>query len=269
MTAVAGWWRYRGLIRNLAVRELKIRYKKSLLGWLWSLINPASTLIIYTFVFGYFLKIEPPVGLNSHLKSFALFLFAGLITWNFFASVVTGSIGWLMGAGGLLKKIYFPPETPLVAGTLTVLTQTGVEAAILTSVLLVLGKATPVLLLAPLMVAILLAFALGVGLLVSVLNVYYRDVSHLVAIGMNLLFYATPIIYPYSFVPARVGWLPVRQIVRFNPLTQFVGAFRDLFYDLRVPSPGRIGAVIVAAGATLTVGWLVFRHYAPDLSEEL
>lgn len=264
MTALGGVWRYRGLVGNLASRELKLRHRKSLLGWLWSLINPASSLAIYTLVFGYFLKIQPPVAGNGKLKSFALFLFAGLVMWNLFSGVVNNSMAWLLGAGPLLRKIYFPPEAPLVAGTLSILVQTGIELAILMAILAVAGNAGPTFLLLPFVVVLLVSFALGIGLAVSMLNVYYRDVSHLVGIGLNLLFYATPIIYPLEIVPPRA-----RAILRLNPLTQFVGTSRDLTYGLRGPGLVRLGLLTLISLGTLVAGWAVFRRKAPDLSEEL
>src|SRR5262247_2395071 len=99
MAYVTQVWTYRGLIGNLAQRDLKSRYKRSVLGWAWSLLNPAATLAIYTVVFGYFLKIEPPVGGNGHLKSFGLYLFAGLVVWNFFNNIMVGSMSSLIGVG--------------------------------------------------------------------------------------------------------------------------------------------------------------------------
>ena len=140
MAYVTQVWGYRGLIGNLAQRELKSRYKRSVLGWLWSLINPASTLLIYTIVFGTIMRIPPPVAGNGELKSFALFLFSALIVWNFFSGVVVGSMGALIGAGPLLKKVYFPPECPAIANVLTVLIQTGIEAGILVAVMFVVGN---------------------------------------------------------------------------------------------------------------------------------
>src|SRR3989442_15419685 len=89
VTASPAVWRYRGLVGQLAQREIKLKYKRSVLGWLWSLINPAATLGIYILVFGFFLKIQPPVAGNGHLKSFGLWLFSGLVMWNFFAAVST------------------------------------------------------------------------------------------------------------------------------------------------------------------------------------
>ena len=123
MTAAAEIWTYRNLIYNLAQRELRSRYKKSILGWAWSLINPASMLLIYSVVFGVIFGAQPPVAGDGHTANFALYLFAGLIVWNFFNGVVMGSISQLQASGTLLNKVYFPPSCPAIANMLTVLLQ--------------------------------------------------------------------------------------------------------------------------------------------------
>src|SRR5439155_16076941 len=102
---------------------------------------------------------------------FGLWLFSGLVMWNFFAAVSTGCMAWLISAGALLRKIYFPPQTPLVAGTLATLAQTGIELGILVAILIMVGNSSPVFLVLPLLVVLLVGFSLGVGLLASVLNV--------------------------------------------------------------------------------------------------
>ena len=118
---------YWNLVRNFASRELKGRFKGSALGWAWSLINPLATLAVYAMIFGFFLKFEPPVAGNGTLHNFAIYLFTGLVIWNFFFAVVTGSMSSLIGAGPLMKKIYFPPWTPIVGNTLATLIQLGIE----------------------------------------------------------------------------------------------------------------------------------------------
>jgi ABC-type polysaccharide/polyol phosphate export permease len=268
MATVTEVWSYRGLIGNLAQRELKSRYKRSILGWLWSLINPASTLLIYTVVFGTIMKINPPVAGNGTLVSFALYLFSALIIWNFFSATITGSMGSLIGAGPLLKKVYFPPECPAVANVLTILTQTAIEALILVTVLIVVGNASWTFLLFPILLLQLATFSLGIGLVLSLFNVYLRDINYLVTIVLNLLFYGTPIVYPYSLVqqnaPESVAFL-----VRINPLTQFVGASQQIFYLLEVPSWERMLGLTAISLVTFGIGRLVFSAYAKDVSEEL
>lgn len=269
MTAATEIWSYRNLIYNLAQRELRSRYKKSLLGWLWSLINPASMLLIYSMVFGVFLRVTPPVAGNGDLQSYGLYLFAALVVWNLFSGTVNGAILALKDAGGLLNKVYFPPAVPAIANTLTVLLQAVIEGAILAAVMIVLGNVGVTFLLFPVILVFVSLFALGLGLFLSVFNVYYRDVGYLVGIGMQVLFYATPIIYPLSDVPGRAWGLPIGDIVRLNPLTQYVYWSRDAFYTLDWPSLTAFLGGVAASVATFVVGWMVFTVKARDIAEEL
>jgi len=269
VTAVTEIWTYRNLVYNLAQRELRARYKKSLLGWLWSLINPASMLLIYALVFGVFLKIPPPVAGNGRTSVYALYLFAGLLVWNFFNAVVMGSVSALQGSGGLLNKVYFPPSTPAIANMLTVLLQALIEATILAVIMIALGNVSATYFIFPIMMVLLTPFALGLGLFFSIYNVYYRDVGYLVGIAMSLLFYATPIIYPLSQVPEEIHGVPVRAIISLNPLTQFVEWSRDAFYNLRWPSAASFLGTTAASLAVFTFGWIVFNRKARNVAEEL
>jgi ABC-type polysaccharide/polyol phosphate export permease len=269
LTSPTHLWSYRGLIANLARRELKSKYKRSLLGWFWSLLNPAMTLLIYTLVFGTFLPVTPPVGGNGRLNSFALFLFAGLVVWNTFNGVVTGAMASLTGAGPLLKKVYFPPACPAIANSLTVLNQAAIEAAILVAIMIAVDNASWTFLLYPVLLLLLVAFALGLGLVLSVGNVYFRDVGYLVGVALQMLFYTTPIIYPLSIVPARVGPVPAAEIIRWNPLTQFVEASRSLFYLLEIPSSSTMIYLVVVSVGSLVIGMWIFERTSYNITEEL
>ena len=266
---ISGIWRYRELVRNLAGRQIKLRYRKSVLGWFWSLATPAATLGIYTLVFGEFLDIQPPVGGNGELRSFAIFLLVGLVAWNFFESVVAGSMAWLLESGPLLKKTYFPPELTVFAGSGAMLVQTLTEVGILLAALIWLGNISLTVLLLPFLLLLLLLFSMGVGLVASLMNVYFRDISYLVQIGLKLLFYATPIVYPFSEVPRELGGVPVAALISINPLTQFVGAFRDALYELQAPSAGRLGALVAISVISFVGGWWLFTRRSEYLSEEL
>jgi ABC-type polysaccharide/polyol phosphate export permease len=270
LTAVTQLWAYRNLIYNLAQRELRSRYKKSILGWLWSLINPASTLLIYSLVFGVFLKQSPPdVAANGHTDIYALYLFAGLWVWNYFNGTVVGAIAALQASGPLLNKVYFPPACPAIANTVTVLLQAFIESAILTVVMLLLGNLGWSVLLFPLLIVLLTLFSLGVGLALSVYNVYYRDVSYLVGIGMNLLFYATPIIYPINKVPEEAKGLPLQKIFEMNPIAQFVAWSRDIFWSNSWPSAASFAGVIGVSVVTFVVGLAIFNRKSRDIAQEL
>jgi ABC-2 type transport system permease protein len=268
--ALTELWSFRGLVANLAQRELRAKYKKSVLGWTWSLVNPLATLGIYTLVFGVFLKIEPPdVAGNGELHSFGLYLFAALVIWNFFNAVITGSMATLAGAGPLLRKVYFPPECTVVANVWATLYQTAAEVAILAAMLIVVGNVSWTFLLFPFLLVLLVMFATGIGLVVGIANVYYRDVSYLVGIALNFLFYATPIIYPLTLVTDLEGFAAVKAIVQANPLTQFAQVSRDLFYGLEPSSLGRWMYLTVVSVATLVIGWAIFQRRAAHVSEEV
>ncbi len=262
-------WGYRGLIGNLAQRELKAKYKKSVLGWAWSLINPAATLLIYTLVFGAFLRIQPPIAGNGHLKSFALYLFAALIIWNYFNGMIAGGMASLLGAGPLIKKVYFPAECVIIANALATLLQASVESFILASVMVIVGNVAPTFLLFPLVLAMLVMFCLGVSLIASLVNAYFRDVNYIVVISMNLFFYATPIIYPLRIIPKKLHGVPARTIISLNPLAKFVQASRDIFYGIRVPTFGTWAYLFIWSVGMLSIGWTIFNRFARDVAEEL
>ena len=267
MKSLTEIWAYRNLIYNLAQRELRARYKKSLLGWLWSLINPASILAIYTLVFGYIFNSPAPVAGNGHTKVFALFLFAGLWVWNCFNGTVLGAIAALQSSGPLLNKVYFPPACPALANTVTVVLQALIESAILLVIMVVLGNVGITLLLYPLLLACIVLFAVGIGLALSVYNVFYRDVNYLVTIGMNVLFYATPIIYSITIVQQRNETLA--KIIELNPIAQYVQWSRDVFYGLQMPSATSLIVVPLASLAVFFLGLAIFNRKARDIAQEL
>ena len=269
MTAATELWAYRNLIYNLAQRELRARYKKSILGWAWSLINPASTLLIYTLVFGVIFGAKSPVAGNGHTAVFALYLFAGLVVWNYFQGIVTGSISALQAAGPLLNKVYFPAACPAIANVFTIVLQALIEGTILALIMAALGNISFTLLLFPVLLVLLALFSLGIGLVVSVYNVYLRDVGYLVSIGMNLLFYSTPIVYQLSQVPESKFGIPLRAIISANPLTQFVNLSRDAFYTLQWPSLRSFAALVAVSVITFVLGWIIFIRKARNVTEEL
>jgi ABC-type polysaccharide/polyol phosphate export permease len=262
-------WEYRYLIWNLAQRDLRSRYKKSVLGWLWSLLNPASTLIIYTVVFGTLLQ-NDPLPADNGTRIFGLYLFAGLVVWNFFNLVVTGSITALASSGQLLKKVYFPPSAPAVANLLTSLSQVLIEMAILALFMVAFGNASFYMFLFPVVVVLTGLFALGLGLWVSILNLFYRDVGYLVTIALNVWFYATPVIYPIELAAKhQLFGVRVDTILLANPITDLVEINRQLFYFNRWPDLWHLTIVVVATAASLVFGTFMFNRKAQYVSEEV
>lgn len=271
VSATLELWSYRSLAVNLAGRELKAKYKRSVLGWLWSLINPAATIGIYTLVFSVILRVQPPVAGNGSLENFALYLFVALVFWSYFQTSIQGSMGALAGAGPLRTKVYFPVEIPILSSMAAGLTQTGVELGILVVIMLVVGNISWTVLLVPLLLALLIAFTLGLALIVGLANVYYRDVGYLVGIVLNFVFYLTPIVYTLEIVPDDyyVFGISARSIIGYNPMAMFVAAARDLLYGLESPTLFEWGRLGLLSGASLVLGWIGFQRWSGDVVEEL
>ena len=269
MTTPAKVWDYRDLIKNFVIRDLRSRYKRSFLGWGWSLINPAVTLGIYTLVFGFFLNGTAPVTGNGESTSFALWLFSALVAWNAFSSGINGAMQSFLASGHLLTRTYFPPETPVVAGTLTVAIQTAVESVILVGCMVLLGNlAWTTLFILPIMLLLTL-FAFGIGMMVSLMNVRFRDINYLVGIFLQIGFYATPIVYRIDQLPKEVGGVNIALVLKFNPMTHFVLAMRRVTYLLVPPTPTQWIIMVSAAVVSVLVGWTVFGRRAPMYIEEI
>src|SRR3954452_3106610 len=240
MTSLAEYASTRELFTNLTLRELRSKYKRSVLGWAWSLLNPLATMLIFTLVFKYFMKIQAPAGRPSGMNICALYLLVALLPWTYVNAGVFGSIGTLVGNSNLIKKTYFPRELLVAAQVGACLVSFLIEMSILLLALQLFGNFwLPYLPVALVLTVFLSVFITGLGLIFSVFNVYFRDVQHLMGIVFQVWFYLTPIVYPVQLVPikARFGhWLlPVMKLYRLNPLVGFVEAFRRCLYDLRMP----------------------------------
>ncbi|MEO7571630.1 MAG: ABC transporter permease [Acidimicrobiales bacterium] len=262
----------RDLWTHLTLRELRGKYKRSVLGWAWSLLNPIAMMLVYTLVFRYLLKIQVTPGDPSGLDVFPLFLLCGLLPWNYLSNSMFGGMGGLVGNANLVKKVYFPREILVGSNVASWTFSLGIELGVLILALLVAGNMVlPWILPLLVLVALQTAFVLGVALALSVLNVYFRDVQHLLGIFMQLWFYATPIIYPISLVAeadARNS-LPLLRIYRLNPMARFVEAYRDVLYDLRFPPAEDLLFLGVISAIVLVVGYAIFYRLEPRLAEEL
>jgi len=261
--------RHAPLVWNFAQRELRARYKRSLLGWMWSLINPLATILTYSLVFGVIFRVEPPLAGNGTLKSFALYLFSGLVVWTFFSSTLTGAMDWLQGVGDLRRKAVFPLETAIFGGAVALGVQTLLEAFVLIVVLIIVANASWTMVLLPIVLLCAGLFGLGIGFFLTILNARFRDVKHFVTIALQVGFFLVPIIYTLEIIPDRAYGMPVRRMVELNPISSFVGASRDLVYLLEMPSLGRWLAVLGYSLTSFILGWWFFSVKSVDLSEDL
>lgn len=270
----------RELLRNLTMREVRGKYKRTALGQGWSLLNPLAAMAIFTLVFGVLLKANPPRGEPSGLDVFALWLAAGLLPWAFFVGAVTTGMQALLTNANLLKKVYFPREVLVVSAVLSFVISLTIELCVLTAVLLLFGAGPlPYLPLVVVAMVLLTLFSLGLALALSIANTYFRDTSYLVAIGLQFWFYLTPIVYPPTLVDQAVAarggisvggiTLPIDHLYNLNPMTRFVRVFRNLLYDNRMPTLQDWVGCLLAAIAALLVGAFVFRRFSRRLVEEL
>jgi ABC-type polysaccharide/polyol phosphate export permease len=240
------------------------------LGWSWSLLNPLATMIIFSVVFGRLIGISPSTS-PSGLNNYPAFLLCGLLAWNFLSNGMNGSMVALLGNAGLIKKVYFPREVLVFATVLALDWSFVIEVALLLVFLLILGNMVLPWVLGVLIAMVLLTlFVTGVGLILAVLNVYFRDLQYLVGIALQLWFYATPIIYPITTVTGSTGIPPwAKTVYQLNPMLAFVQIFRSMLYDLQFPKWSQVAYVTVWSIGIVVAGMAVFRKFEPRLAEEL
>jgi ABC-2 type transport system permease protein len=266
MTSLAEYRSSRELFNNLALRELRTKYKRSFLGWTWSLATPLATMLVYTVVFKYFFRFKPAPGHPSGLDVYALFLMCALLPWTFFMTSVNSCIGSLTGNESLIKKTYFPRQILPAATVGANLVSHLIEMGLLLIVLVAFGnwRALVYLPFVVLLSAFMTVFALGFGLMLSALNVYFRDIQHFMGIVFLVWLYLTPIIYPLTEVPHQYWTL-----LKLNPMTDASLCYRSALYDGTHPGWLQLSYFVAWAIGLFVVGLTVFNRLEAGLAEEL
>jgi ABC-type polysaccharide/polyol phosphate export permease len=269
VSTVAELTRSHELLWNLTLRELRIRYKRSVLGWTWSLLNPLATMLIYTFVFVTLLASTAPVGNPSGLSAYGLYILCAIVPWNYMSIGVGTSMGTVIGNGMLVKKVAFPREHLVLASVAASLITMFIELGVLSVVLIFWGNI--VILFLPgvvLAAALLTLFVTGMSLLLSAANVFFRDLNHLWGIVLQMWFFLTPVVYPPELVEGKLPDWAFR-IYEHMPMAVAVSLFRNLLYDLRYPSIQQYAYLLGWGLLALWIGWAVFKKLAPRFPEEL
>ena len=269
MNAVSEVLASRELLWRLTQRELSTKYRRSFLGWSWSMLNPLATVAIYGFVFGVLFGASAPLGSNSGFTSFVFFMLCGLIPWNFFSMAMSVGMNSIAANSGLVRKVAFSRETLVFSNIAHALVQFVIELSILTTILLAFGS--PLLRFLPfvvVLIALLTIFVTGIALALSALSVYFRDLTYLWAIATQIWFFITPIVYPPDLIQAEVPtW--GQHILRLNPMVHFVSEFRAALYHAEAPSVTRLGVLLVSSLVSLSLGWWVFTRLGRRLPEEV
>jgi lipopolysaccharide transport system permease protein len=261
-------WGYRELIRNLVIRDLKVRYRNSVLGIAWSWANPLLMMLVYTMVFSFLVD-------NSNLPHFHIFVLCALLPWNFFSASVGGATTSIVGNGHLIKKVYFPREILPISIVLSNLVNFVIALPVF--FVLALASGAPIttwVLLLPIPILVQLAFSIGICLILATLDVFYRDTQIIIEVLMMAWFFVTPIFYPITQVPLEAQVLGITfnaqlWLRRLNPMASIIASYRDLLY--RGAPTGLDFMLRTAATAliVLVVGYLVFLHYSPRFGEEV
>jgi ABC-type polysaccharide/polyol phosphate export permease len=257
---------HRNLLYLLSLKELRTRYKQSVLGWLWSLLNPLLQMAIFSFIFLRVFEQTAPVGDPSELQNFPLYFLSGFLPFNFFSISVAVSIGALQNGAGLIKKVAFPHEQLVFSIVVAQLVTLLIELVVLSVALIVAGNMVLPWLPGMLVVLGLLAvFTTGVALFFAAANVFFRDIGYLWTIAAQLLFYSTPIIWS----PASVNLPELRAIAEWGPTAVFITAMHDLVYSLRMPDLAQFARMGGYALVVFAIGAAVFNRLSPRFAEEL
>ena len=252
--------RYRGLIQSLVARELKARYRGSVLGFVWSFVNPLLLLSIYSFVFTTIMQNNDP-----RTKPFAVFVFCGLLPWTWFQASLTEATSSLITGGNLIKKVLFPAEVLPIVSVLANMVHFALGLIILAAFMIGFRHypSPAALPWFPVVVAVQLIFTLGLALGLSALTVHFRDIRDLLANVLTLWFFATPIIYPY-FMPAvgRFLWL-----FRLNPFYHFAVSYQEILFFDQFGHARSLAGLTVLSIAVFFAGYWLFDRLRDSFAE--
>ncbi|MFC2081664.1 ABC transporter permease [Candidatus Bipolaricaulota bacterium] len=242
-------WNYRELLYFLTWRDVKVRYKQAVLGFLWAFVQPFLKMIVFSVIFGTFAQMD------SEGFPYPIFLYAGLLPWQFFADSVTRSGNSVVGSANLITKVYFPRLIIPISSVGAALVDFAISFGVLLGLMLF-YRTMPtlsILMLLPLVVLTIMT-ALGVGIFVSALNVAYRDFRYIVPFLVQIWMFVTPVVYATTIIPRRWYWL-----VQLNPMGGIVDAYRSAI--LGKPFDWNTLAIsLMISAAMFTVGLIVFRR---------
>ena len=263
MSMVKALWAYRGFIQGSVKREFQSKYRNSLLGAAWNVINPLAMIVVYTVIFAQVMRAKLP-GVDSTF-AYSIYLCAGVLTWGLFTEMVSRSQTMFLDNSNLLKKISFPRITlPII-----VVANAGLNFSIVLALFLaflalsgnfpgwVVFAALPIL-------ALQIAFAMGLGMVLGVLNVFFRDVGQFFGIFLTFWFWLTPIVYPATILPERI-----KPLMALNPMAPVIGAYQTIFVHQNWPNWQSLWPTVVLACLLCLLGLHLFKKNAGEMVDEL
>lgn len=263
MNMLRALWAYRGFISGSVKREFQSKYRNSLLGAAWTVINPLAMIVVYTVIFSQVMRAKLP-GVD-HGFAYSIYLCAGSLTWGLFAEIVGRGQNIFLDNANLLKKISFPRMSLPVIAVLNALVNFGIIFGLFLVFLLISGfwpgwasvAFVPVL-------AIQLLFAIGLGMSLGVLNVFFRDVGQFFGIFVQFWFWFTPVVYPASILPERI-----KPLMALNPMYPLVQAYQAIFVNGQWPDWASLAYPLVLGLLLCALGLRLFRQHAGEMVDEL
>ena len=250
-------YQYRELLKTNVQKEIRGKYKGSFLGVLWSFLNPLLMVLVYALVFPYIMR--------TNVDNYLVYLITGVIPWNFFTTCITTGCNWVWINGGIIKKVYFPREILPISVVAAGLINFLISCVIILLFVLFGGIGFSVQLLwLPLIAIIQSALSLGLLFILSAINVYVRDIEYLVGFLLNLLFYATPILYTADMFPESIRW-----VLYLNPMTTIIESYRNIFYYQQSPALIPLMIVFMVSFIILIIGYLIFKKLERGFAEEV
>ena len=258
IAVVVNLYRYRELLKNLVTKDLKLKYRGSVFGFLWSMVNPLLMIVVYTIAFTFIMQIRS--------VEFVFYLMLAQLSWSFFASSANMSTGSIVDNAGLLKSVLFPRAILPIGTVLFNLAQFVLTLAVFLPAMLIwyqVPLAAPMLLF-PIFLTLQAIFTIGVALMLSTWTAFFRDVRHLLEVGLSMLFWLTPIVYELASVPERF-----RLLILLGPMTPFIMAYEQIFYYRQWPDPAVWAIAFMHSLGALVVGSLLFVAFEPQFTEQL
>ncbi len=249
---------YRELLKTSVKKEIRGKYKNSFLGVLWSFLNPLLQILVYAIVF--------PLIMKNNEKNYVVFLCCGLIPWTFFSTAMTRSAFTMIENGNIIKKVYFPREILPMSICISEAVNFLISTIIIIAFVLFNGLGlTTYILFYPLAFLVQFLLVLAISFVVSSITVYVRDLQHLIGVALQLLFYATPIVYNANTISGTgFEW-----ILAINPMTYIIGAYRDIFYNQVMPDIRSLLILIVILIVICVIGYMIFNKLQKGFAEEL
>ena len=261
IAAIRSLVRYRALVQSLVSRELKARYRGSVLGFLWSFVNPLLVLLTYTLVFTVILP-----NRQADIQPYFLFLFCGILPWTWFSASLAESSGVIIASGNLIKKVLFPAEVLPTVTVLANLVHFLLGLPILLVFLVWKGKLAWTAIFLPLPMLVQLVLTLGLALLLSALTVHFRDLQSILTHVLHLWFFATPVIYSYAAIPEGS---PLRQVLRLNPMTHVMVAYQQILFHGNVDHWRGLFLALLVGILAFAAGAFLFDRLRDTLPEEV